>query len=155
MTQSTFILSILTDLGLWKNGGRNKAPSRIIPAYSTTILTSDKEGENNKDFNYKKVIGKFLYLEKSTRPNIACTVHQHTRHCITTTNFPCISCKKNLQVSSRNKRQRTYPEIQGRIIWLLGRCSEWGNKAAMDDPNTARSRMGYTICYEGCPMLWV
>ncbi len=24
----------------------------------------------------------------------------------------------------------------------------------MDDPNTARSRMGYTICYAGCPMMW-
>jgi hypothetical protein len=24
----------------------------------------------------------------------------------------------------------------------------------MNDPNTARSRMGYTICYAGCPMIW-
>jgi hypothetical protein len=33
-------------------------------------------------------------------------------------------------------------------------ASEWSSKSAIDDPNTARSRMGYTICYAGCPMLW-
>ena len=78
MTQPTLILSILKDVSLWENGGKNKATSRTTPAYSTTILTSDKEGEdfNNKDFNYRQVIGKLLYLEKSTRPDIACAVHQ-------------------------------------------------------------------------------
>jgi hypothetical protein len=51
-----------------------------------TILTSDQEGDdfNDKDFNYRQVIGKLLYLEKSTRPDIACTVHQCARHCIRT-----------------------------------------------------------------------
>jgi hypothetical protein len=46
------------------------------------ILTSDEEGEyfNNKDFNYRQVIGILLYLEKSTRPDIACAVHQCVRH---------------------------------------------------------------------------
>jgi len=33
-------------------------------------------------------------------------------------------------------------------------ASEWSSKGAENDPNTARSRMGYTICYAGCPMLW-
>jgi hypothetical protein len=33
-------------------------------------------------------------------------------------------------------------------------ASEWSSSSAMDDPNTARSRMGYTICYAGCPMIW-
>jgi len=32
--------------------------------------------------------------------------------------------------------------------------SEWSSSSAMNDPNTARSRMGYTICYAGCPMIW-
>jgi hypothetical protein len=32
-------------------------------------------------------------------------------------------------------------------------ASEWSSRSAMDDPNTARSRMGYTICYSGCPMI--
>jgi hypothetical protein len=33
-------------------------------------------------------------------------------------------------------------------------ASEWSSSSAMNDPNTARSRMGYTICYAGYPMIW-
>ena len=33
-------------------------------------------------------------------------------------------------------------------------ASEWNNKTASSDPNTARSRMGYIITYAGCPMHW-
>jgi len=33
-------------------------------------------------------------------------------------------------------------------------ASERSSKGAENDPNTARSRMGHTICYAGCPMLW-
>jgi hypothetical protein len=36
---------------------------------------------NKKDFDYRHVIGKLLYLEKSTRTDISCAVHQCTRHC--------------------------------------------------------------------------
>ncbi len=76
MTQPTLTLSILKDVGLWENGKKNQATSRTTPAYSTTILTSDEGGEDfkDKDFNYRQVIGKLLYLEKSTRPDIACAV---------------------------------------------------------------------------------
>jgi hypothetical protein len=31
--------------------------------------------------------------------------------------------------------------------------SEWSSSSAMNDPNTARPRMGYTICYAGCSVL--
>ncbi len=83
MTQPTLTLSILKDVGLWENGKKNQATSRTTPAYSTTILTSDEGGEDfkDKDFNYRQVIGKLLYLEKSTRPDIACAVHQCARYC--------------------------------------------------------------------------
>ena len=83
MTQPTLTLSILKDVGLWENGKKNQATSRATPAYSTTILTSDEGGEdfNDKEFNYRQVIGKLLYLEKSTRPDIAYAVHQCARYC--------------------------------------------------------------------------
>jgi hypothetical protein len=84
MTQPTLTSSILKDVGLWENGKKNQATSRMTPAYSTTILTSDEEGEdfNDKDFSYRQVIGKLLYFEKSTRPDIASAVHQCARYCI-------------------------------------------------------------------------
>jgi hypothetical protein len=83
MTQPTLTLSILKDVGLWENGKKNQATSRTTPEYSTTILTSDEGGEDfkDKDFNYRQEIGKLIYLEKSTRPDIACAVHQCARYC--------------------------------------------------------------------------
>jgi hypothetical protein len=83
MTQPTLTLSILKDVGSWENGKKNQATSRTTPACSTTKLASDEGGEDfkDKDFNYRQVIGKLLYLEKSTTPDIACAVHQYTRYC--------------------------------------------------------------------------
>jgi hypothetical protein len=45
-------------------------------------LTDHKESPeyNPKDFEYRHVIGKLLYWEKSTRPDISCAVHQCARH---------------------------------------------------------------------------
>jgi hypothetical protein len=47
------------------------------------------------------------------------------------------------------------PQEESFDFWVdASHASEWSSKSAIDDPNTARSRMGYTICYAGCPMLW-
>jgi hypothetical protein len=71
MIQPTLTLSILKNVGLWENGNKNQATSKTTSAYSTTILTSDEGGGDfkDKDFNYRQVIGKLLYLEKLTRPD--------------------------------------------------------------------------------------
>jgi hypothetical protein len=67
-----------------------------------------------------------------------------------------------MQISPRDKGQRT--KDKGHIFdpreysfncWVdASHASEWSSSLAMNDPNTAGSRMGYTICYAGCPMLW-
>jgi hypothetical protein len=47
------------------------------------------------------------------------------------------------------------PNQEGMECWVdAARASEWNNKTASSDPNTARSRMGYIITYAGCPMYW-
>jgi hypothetical protein len=47
------------------------------------------------------------------------------------------------------------PKDESFDCWVdASHASEWSSETAIDDPNTARSRMGYTICYAGCPMLW-
>jgi hypothetical protein len=46
------------------------------------VLTDHRDSEDHspKEFDYRQVIGKLLYLEKSTRPDISCAVHQYARH---------------------------------------------------------------------------
>jgi hypothetical protein len=47
------------------------------------------------------------------------------------------------------------PNQEGMECWVdTAHASEWNNKTASNDPNTARSRMGYVITYAGCPMHW-
>jgi hypothetical protein len=47
------------------------------------------------------------------------------------------------------------PNKNGIECWVdAAHASEWNNKTASNDQNTARSRMGYVITYAGCPMHW-
>jgi hypothetical protein len=159
MTQPTLTLSILKDVGLWENGKKNQATSRATPAYSTTILTSDEGGEdfNDKEFNYRQVIGKLLYLEKSTRPDIACAVHQCARYCTAPKVSHAQAVKRICRylLGTKDKGLILDPKEDSFDCWVdASHASEWSSSTAMDDPNTARSRMGYTICYAGCPMMW-
>jgi hypothetical protein len=80
-SQPTLTKSILKDLGLIEHNSKNMTTSRTTPANSTVILTSHEEDtdHDNSKFNYRQVIGKLLYLEKTTRPDIACAVHQCAR----------------------------------------------------------------------------
>jgi len=85
-TQPTLTQSILQDLkldGEEIKGKQNKPNIKAVPANMTVPLTDHKDTEdhNQKEFDYRHVIGKLLYLEKSTRPDISCAVHQCARHC--------------------------------------------------------------------------
>ena len=56
---------------------RSNTNSLQTPAEVTKILNKDLEGEaHHADWNYRSIIGKLLFLEKSTRPELACAVHQ-------------------------------------------------------------------------------
>jgi hypothetical protein len=162
-TQPTLIHSILTDLKLIgedvKTKGKNQPNPKTTPANSTVVLTDHKESpdHNKEEFDYRHVIGKLLYLEKSTRPDISCAVHQCARHCE----------KPKLQHTRAVKRIGRYllatqekglimkPNNLGMECWVdAAHASEWSSKSAETDPNTARSRMGYVITYAGCPMHW-
>jgi len=78
LTQPHLIASILQDLHL----NQCNTKSKPVPALTTHLLTSD-DGEVAFDnsFNYRSVIGKLNYLEKSTTPEIAYAVHQCARFC--------------------------------------------------------------------------
>jgi hypothetical protein len=67
--------SILKDLKLDREeikGKQNKPNIKPVSANTSAPLTDHSESpdHNPKDFEYRHVIGKLLYLEKSTRPDI-------------------------------------------------------------------------------------
>jgi hypothetical protein len=58
-------------------------------------------------------------------------------------------------LATRDKGLIMKPNEEGMEFWIdAAHANEWNNKTASDDPNTARSRMGYVITYAGCPMHW-
>ncbi len=50
------------------------------------------------------------------------------------------------QLATKDKGLIMKPNKEGMECWVdASHASEWSNKSAADDPNTARSRMGYAI----------
>jgi hypothetical protein len=75
MTQPKLIQEIINDLGL-----KDNLVSKDTPALSSSILQPMLDGENYEEkWNYRSIIGKLNYLEKSTRPDIAYAVHKCAR----------------------------------------------------------------------------
>ena len=76
LTQPQLIASILSDLHLQKDN----VITHKTPCLSTVILNKDLKGRPmNTRFNYRSVIGKLNFLEKSASPDIAYAVHQCAR----------------------------------------------------------------------------
>jgi hypothetical protein len=76
LTQPHLIDQILDDLRL----NNDNVSEKITPATSSKLLLrhSDSEPFDNS-FNYRSVIGKLNYLEKSSRSDIAYIVHRLAR----------------------------------------------------------------------------
>jgi len=161
-TQPTLTQSILKDLkldGEEIKGRQNKPNVKTVPANTTFLLTDHKDSadHNQKDVDYRHVIGKLLYLEKSTRPDISCAVHQCARHCDNLKIQHTAAVKRigRYLLGTKDKGLIMRPNQEGMECWVdAAHASEWNNKTASNDPNTARSRMGCVITYAGCPMHW-
>jgi hypothetical protein len=58
-------------------------------------------------------------------------------------------------LATKDKGLIMKPNQEGMECWVdAAHATEWNNKTASDNPNSARSRMGYIITYAGCPMHW-
>jgi len=68
LTQPHLIDSILEELGLQADNTKAKS----TPAASSKLLgCHDDAPSHNKSFHYRCIIGKLIYLEKSTQPDIS------------------------------------------------------------------------------------
>ena len=129
---------------------------------STVLLYANLHGEaHDNHFDYRSVIGKLNYLEKSTRGDIAYAVHQCAR-------FMSNPKKTHAQAVKRISRYLLAMKDKGLIIQpnttksfecfvdasFAGEWSKDLKDQAVTDPNLARSHTGYLITYAGCPLTW-
>jgi hypothetical protein len=153
LTQPHLIDSILELLQLQGD----KCKIKAIPAASSRILLGHKDSLTHDDsFDYRQVVGKLLYLEKSTRPDIAYAVHQCAR-------FAAAPMVEHAQAIRWIARYLKGTKDKGIVLKPLEQSFECfvdadfaGNWDPTDtvSPSTAKSRSGYVIKYAGCPIVW-
>jgi hypothetical protein len=154
LTQPHLIDQILDDLRL----NDDNVSEKTIPATSSKLLSrhSDSEPFDNS-FNYRSVIGKLNYLEKSTRSDIAYITHQLAR-------FSSDPKKEHGQALRWLGRYLKATRHRGTILRVdeskdmevyvdADFSGNWDQKESLDR-DTARSRHGYIIMYAGCAVLW-
>ena len=121
-----------------------------------TMMKSKSE-DFDESFNYRSVIGKTGYLKNGTRMDLAYINHQCARFVVGT---------KIEHVSAVRRMGRYIKQTLGKGIIFLPDTSRGlechvnadfsGNWDLIDTQckDTARSRHGYIISYEGCPLIW-
>ena len=154
LTQPHLIDQIIEDTGISRH-----ASDKLTPAASTIILGADKEGkEFDYNFDYRSVVGKLNFLEKSTRPDIAYAVHQCARFASNPRKShgdAIIHLAKYLR-NTREKGLILSPSAKhGLEVYADADFSgSWIKHEAQDDPDTAKSRSGYAIKYAECLLTW-
>jgi hypothetical protein len=153
LTQPHLIDSILELLNLKED----KCKVKSLPAASSRILFGHKDSqEHDHSFDYRQVIGKMLYLEKSTRPDIAYAVHQCARFAAD----PRIEHAKAVRwigrylKGTRDKGLILKPQEHSFDCFVDSDFSGNWDPSDTTDPATAKSRSGFVIKYAGCPIVW-
>jgi len=154
LSQPHLIDQILSDLRLTDDNVKTKD----TPAKSSQILTAGLDTKRfDESFNYRSIIGKLNYLERGTRSDISYIVHQCAR-------FTANPKEQHAQAirwlgrylkATKNKGLRIKPQ-RGRLLEVYVDADFAGNfdKGESHLRDTARSRHGYIIMYEGVPITW-
>lgn len=156
LTQPHLIASILKDLGLDKPNSKKED----TPALSSKPLEKhlDRRSHDQNHFDYRSVIGKLNYLEKSTRPDISEAVHQCARFSSNPRQPHTEAVKrigKYLQGTPDGGIIMRPGNVQSFECWVdASHAGEWKTEGVEDESASARSRMGYVFTYANCPILW-
>jgi hypothetical protein len=154
LKQPHLIQQILDDMGMKSN---TKTKDKAAP--SSTILRRDLDGKPfDEQWNYRSVIGKLNFLEKSTRPEIAYAVHQCARFASNPKQSHASAVKYLCRylMATKDKGLILLPDAT-KSFEVHVDCDfagNWIKEDAMDDPSTAKSRTGYIVSYGGCPVIW-
>jgi hypothetical protein len=154
LTQPHLIQQILDDIGMKPN---TKTKDKAAP--SSTILRRDLNGEPfDEKWEYRSIVGKLNFLEKSTRPEIAYAVHQCARFSSNPkkshANAIKYLCRYLMGTKDKGLILRADPSKSFEVHVDCDFAGNWIRDDAMSDPSTAKSRTGYVISYGGCPVLW-
>jgi Reverse transcriptase (RNA-dependent DNA polymerase) len=153
LSQPHLIQQILDDLGMGAN-----TKSQPTPAAPSVKLNRDLHGEPyDDDWHYRAVIGKLNFLEKSTRADLAYSVHQCARFAIDPKKSHAAAVKRigRYLAGSRDKGLILNPRNHSFECFVdADFVGNWDRVNADVDPSTAKSRTGYVLMYGGCPMVW-
>jgi Reverse transcriptase (RNA-dependent DNA polymerase) len=153
MTQPQLINSIIKELNFLDSTKPAKTP-----AFSSTTLTAGKDkAEHKADWHYRRIIGKFNFLEKSCRPEIACAVHQAARFSTDPRSNHTEAVKRIVRYLKGDPEKGLIykPNKHSFVVYAdADFCGLWDKTSAEEDPTTAKSRTGYLVTYAGCPIIW-
>ena len=149
----------LIDKVLTETGMHNAAPVRT-PAIATP-LGSDPNGESPQEsWNYATVIGMLMYLASNSRPDIAFAVHQ----CARFTHAPRASHEQAVKrilrylIGTKSRGLVFSPNSDGSLqldcFVDADFAGLWGSEDDQD-PISVKSRTGYVLTLNGCPLQWV
>jgi hypothetical protein len=154
LSQPHLIDQILEDLGLDKPNTLEKP----TPALSSKIIGRDLDGKPfNERWDYRLVIGKLNFLEKSTRLNIGYSTHQCARFSINPKESHAVAVKRigRYLKGTRDKGLILDPKDYSFEVFAdADHSANWKFDESADDEATAKSRTGYITKYAGCPVVW-
>ena len=132
--------------------------AKDTPMASSKLLSRHEDSTKfDGHFNYRSVIGKLNYLEKSTRPDISYAVHQCARFSADPKkeHGDAIKWLGRYLKGTRDRGIILNPNKEGFECFVDADFSgNWDSKVASSDADTARSRTGYVVKFNGCPILW-
>jgi hypothetical protein len=152
MVQPGLIQKIVANCGLQDSYHTHNTPSE------TKILQRDSSGPPREHtWNYCSIVGMLTNLSITTRPDIACSVHQCTRfnscpkpsHELAIHHIVCYlkgtADKGYFLQTSSNKTLDCYVDVDFAGNWT---------SVTFHDPSSIKSWTGYVIMFANCPLLW-
>jgi len=153
LSQPHLINQIIADLGFNERTG-----TKDTPASKSVKLNRDLHGAPfTEEWNYRSVIGKLNFLEKSTRCDLSYSVHQCARFSADPRQSHATAVKRIVKylILTRDKGIILNPQKHSFDCWVdADFVGNWDRVNADVDPSTARSRSGFVIMYGGCPLVW-
>jgi hypothetical protein len=152
LTQPALIEKIIQATGMDEC---NRSPT---PAAPGTTLGKDPNGENMKEaWSYPSVVGMMLYLSTNTRPDIAFAVSQVARFNHAPKQSHAMAVKRIVRYLAGTRDKGTIMRPDGTLSLDCHSDADFAGLYKVDpmeDPSSAKSRMGYVIKLSGCPLVW-